>query len=360
MIYDAEAHETLTEREWDAAWAAESAAAILADAERALADAFWPPHPLDEDPGDPEPLDRPATVYLGTAGMVVALRLLGSTLDVASLAEAAARRYREHPDFGEAIPGLFLGESGVLLVASLLGGDHVERVRELAVANERNPAWELFWGSAGTLIAARELGLDEEYRRSATILVDEWRDGLWTQVFTGKARQVLGPAHGLAGNVHALRGFLDDDELRRRVAPVLTELAVRHDGLVNWPPSVGSDCTRVQWCHGAPGLVTTIGDLLPEDLLLGGAELTWHAGPLAKGAGLCHGTAGNGYAFLRTHALTGDEVWLERARRFAMHALEQVQNAPGRYTLYTGDVGAALFARACLDVDPRFPAMDVW
>lgn len=358
MIYDPAAHEPLTEREWDEAWAAEAVAAILADAERALDGAFWPVNPLDLEPG--EEIDRPSTVYLGTAGMVVALRMLGSTLDLAALAEAAVQRYPEQPDFGDSIPGLFLGESGVLLVSSLLGGDHAERVRELAIANERNPTWELFWGSPGTLVAARELGLDEEYRRSAAILVEEWDGGLWTQDFNGKVRQMLGPAHGLAGNVHALRGLLDDDELRRRVVPVLREHAVREDGLVNWPPNVGADCTRTQWCHGAPGIVTTIGDLLPDDLLLGASELTWHAGPLGKGAGLCHGTAGNGYAFLRTHALTGDDLWLERARRFAMHALEQVQRDPGRYTLFTGDVGAALFARACIDVDPRFPTMDVW
>jgi DUF1680 family protein len=66
---------------------------------------------------------------------------------------------------------------------------------------------------------------------------------------------------------------------------------------------------------------------MPPDLLLGGAELTWHAGPLAKGAGLCHGTAGNGYALLRAYEVTGDEAWLDRARRFAMHALEQVERA---------------------------------
>jgi hypothetical protein len=28
------------------------------------------------------------------------------------------------------------------------------------------------------------------------------------------------------------------------------------------------------------------------------AVVTWRAGPLTKGAGLCHGTGGNGYAFL--------------------------------------------------------------
>ena len=82
---------------------------------------------------------------------------------------------------------------------------------------------------------------------------------------------------------------------------------------------------------------------MPEDLLLAGAELTWRTGPLAKGPGLCHGTAGNGYALLKTYAVTGDDLWLERARSFAMAALDQLQQ---RYSLFTGDIGAALFAQA--------------
>ena len=36
---------------------------------------------------------------------------------------------------------------------------------------------------------------------------------------------------------------------------------------------------RVQWCHGAPGIVATAFDYLPEELLLAGGELTWRAGP---------------------------------------------------------------------------------
>jgi lantibiotic modifying enzyme len=133
---------------------------------------------------------------------------------------------------------------------------------------------------------------------------------------------------------------------------------------VNWPPGPGHDPDRTQWCHGAPGIVSALGDLLPDDLLLGGAEHTWRTGPLVKGPGLCHGTAGNGYALLRTWAVTGDERWLERARGFAAAALEQAdemraQHGRGRYTLFTGDVGAALFAQACLDGDPRFPILDV-
>jgi lantibiotic modifying enzyme len=115
---------------------------------------------------------------------------------------------------------------------------------------------------------------------------------------------------------------------------------------------------RVQWCHGAPGIVVSLAALAPDDpehdrLLRAGGELTWRAGPLAKGAGLCHGTAGNGYAFLALFERTGDELWLERARAFAVHAAAQVARereaqGRGRFTLWTGDLGTALYLADCL------------
>ena len=328
----------------------EAIAAVVADAEAALKDGLWPAHPLDD---DIEPVDL-ATLYLGAAGMLWALRRLGSSLDLDGLAVAALERYRAAPN--EAEPAsLFLGETALLLLTRT----DDERLRDLVVGNERNPTWELLWGSPGTILAARAAGLDEDADRSARILVDEWEHtgyGLWSQDLFGKVSQFLGPAHGFAGNVHALRGVVPDDELRRRIEPVLREHAVWDGDCVNWPPTLGHPPNRVQWCHGAPGIVTTLGDLLPEDLLLGAAEATWKTGPLEKGPGLCHGTAGNGYAFLRTYELTGDELWLERAHAFAEHALTQLQR---RYSLMTGDIGAALFAQACLDQDARFPIMDV-
>jgi hypothetical protein len=257
-----------------------------------------------------------------------------------------------------------------MLVARRVGGAaDDEALRALVVENERNSTWELLWGSPGTILAAREANLEAEWEASTALLLAEWdaaENGLWTQEIAGRKVQYIGPAHGFAGNVHALRGYVGDDELRRRIEAPLRATAVVDGDLVNWLPSTDSESpTRTQWCHGAPGIVSTLGDLLPEDLLLGGAELTWQAGPLVKGPGLCHGTAGNGYAFLRTYRVTGDESWLDRARRFAMHALEQVEGAReqygrGRFALYTGDVGAALFARACIDGDDRFPTIDVW
>ncbi len=92
-------------------------------------------------------------------------------------------------------------------------------------------------------------------------------------------------------------------------------------------------------------------------LFTGAGELIWHAGPLRKGAGLCHGTAGNGCALLALHDRTGEKVWLERARAFGMHALAQVEASAPRHSLWTGAPGAALFLRMCLD--GRFTGMPV-
>ena len=358
-LYDAAVHEPLTERPWDEQFVEERVAAIVADAEAALDGSGWPVHPREA--GDDLFSERPTTLYLGAAGMLWALRSLGTALDVAPLAADVLRRYAEQPDFGADDPGLHFGEIGVLLVGHLVGVPGLEdRLRARIRGNIRNEAWELMSGSAGSILAARVAGFDTEADESAAVLVAEWDEttGLWTQTLAGHVSQYLGPAHGLAGNVHVLRGFLSDDELRARLEPPLRREARVEGGLANWPPVAGDDLKRLQWCHGSAGIVATVGDLMPLDLMLAGAELTWQAGPLAKGAGLCHGTAGNGYAFLKAYAVTGDELWLDRARRFAVHALEQADEQ--RYSLFTGDIGAALFARSCLQADARFPTMDVW
>ena len=226
------------------------------------------------------------------------------------------------------------------------------------------------WGSPGTILAARACGLVADERDSAAVLAARWEEGsdTWRQELYGRTDSYLGPAHGVAGNIQVLRGHVDGDVLRARTARLLARTARREGELANWPPidaPWGEVATRVrvQWCHGAPGLVTTLGDLMPRELALAGGELTWRAGPLRKGANLCHGTAGNGFAFLRLLELTGDERWLGRARSFAMHAIGQVDAARarfgrGRHSLWTGDVGTALYLRACVDADARFPTID--
>jgi lantibiotic modifying enzyme len=101
-----------------------------------------------------------------------------------------------------------------------------------------------------------------------------------------------------------------------------------------------------------------------ESMLLGAGHAVWQAGPLTKGHGLCHGTAGNGYAFLTLHQRTGDRLWLERARSFAMHATLQrermrQQHGCGRYTLWTGDPGLAVYLWHCIRGQGGLPALEV-
>jgi hypothetical protein len=100
------------------------------------------------------------------------------------------------------------------------------------------------------------------------------------------------------------------------------------------------------------------------ELLAAGGELAWTAGPLSTGVGLCHGTAGNGFAFLKLFERTGDELWLARARSFGAHAIEQVERARaghgrGRFSLWTGDLGVALYLLRCLAAAADFPTIDV-
>jgi hypothetical protein len=368
-LWRAEDHEELRAASWDEALARDALDEIVADAEAALHGCVWPGHPSDEAVGEAF-----VSLYLGTAGMVWALWQLGSRLDLADVAGRALLRYREAPDFGEEahLPSLWMGETGLLLVAARVGAPAADMARlpELVRANRLHPTRELMWGSPGTMLAARACGLDAEWRESAELLYREWSSSsqVWTQDLYGERRQYLGPPHGAAGNVHALRGFVDDAVLRERVTRLLTRTAARDAGMANWPPvdvpwRESEPTTRVQWCHGAPGIVATLADFMPLDLAIAGGELTWNAGPLRKGPGLCHGTAGNGYAFLRLHQLTGDPRWLERARAFAMHAVDQVratreQIGRGRYTLWTGDIGVALYVKACIAADPAVPTFD--
>ena len=202
--------------------------------------------------------------------------------------------------------------------------------------------------------------------------------GFWTQRLYGSTEEILGAGHGLAGVVAALARrpeLLPHDRLLDRATAALAATAVREDGLANWPPArhlplaAEGRPIRTQWCHGAPGIVASLA-ALPRDgeldaLLLEGGELTWAAGPLRKGANLCHGTAGNGFAFLKLFTRTGDELWLERARRFGMHAAAQVaaarrEHGRGRYSLWTGDLGTAMYLRHCLAAGSEMPALDEW
>ena len=51
-------------------------------------------------------------------------------------------------------------------------------------------------------------------------------------------------------------------------------------------------------------------------------------------------------------------MWLDRARRFAMHALPQAEREAPLYSLWLGAIGVAVFASDCLDGRCRYPFLE--
>ena len=396
MLYRAEAFDSLTERAWDEGWVRERIVEIVADADATYGGGdLWPAEEWDSWQ-NAIPLK---SLYVGAAGVVWALGALErrghaqTSLDLVGAAATVLDAWRQEPDLmrGIELPsparaGLLAGEAGILAVAWQLSprDDLADTLYERVNENVENDANDIMWGSPGTMLAAQAMHGwtgDERWKAAWDESADELlrrrdEDGLWTIHLYGGEAHGIGPAHGLVGNVLALRQGLDReraDDLVQESAAALTRLAVVDNGLATWPVHVGRPLEssdgeiRLQWCAGAPGVVVSAADYLDEELLLAGSELIWRAGPHADGKGpsICHGTAGNGYAFLKTFERTGDEEWLERARRFAVHALEQTDRlraarGRGRYSLWTGDVGVAIYAADCLDARARYPILDTW
>jgi hypothetical protein len=296
----------------------------------------------------------------------------------AALAAAATRR-----------EGFLLGRAGLALSAHRVTRDGywLTQAVEAARANLQHESNELFVGTPGTLLVAAALleqtgdpRLSELVRESGRRVLGELHHdtergcALWTQVYFARPPiKYVGLAHGFFGNALALLRAGCERVLEAEIERTLERTAVVADGFSNWPFCVGEPppdraSPLVQLCHGAPGVIVALARLAPrpgsrvEELLRMGGELTWRAGPLAKGSNLCHGTAGNGYAFLSLFRRTGERLWLERARAFAMHAIEQweaerAQYGRGRFSLWTGDPGLACFLWDCVRERDEFPTL---
>lgn len=385
MLYEHEQFVPLTDEPWDEGRVRDLVAAVVRDTGAAFeGDALWPADPWDEYRNG-QPL---TALYSGAAGVawtLDSLRRRGfaeTSLDLAGVTRRALEL--ERADSPASVdehwtPGSLLdGEAGILLALFRIAGDGADELHARVLGNVDTPTDDISWGAPGTLLAALfmdELTGETRWLDGARVSADALRarrgeDGLWRQDDDYRGLTTL---HGLAGNTMALLRLEPDEALARDAAEILARHAVRENGFANWPGATGRPLVRprdgricLQWCTGAPGILTGSWEYLDEELLLAAAELIWRAGAHGdeKGPGLCHGTAGNGFALLKAFARTGDELWLDRARRFALHALRQAERMAEergrrRHSLFTGDVGTALFAAACLDADPRFPVIDV-
>jgi lantibiotic modifying enzyme len=399
MLFEPQRHEALDDTAWDAELARTALRAIAQEIEQQrLPDGRWPLHP-DDDEGD-EPRTGIKTLYQGRAGVLWALWALQRAgaidlhIDLPQALLEAEQAYRADPDFGPARPSLFSGESGLLWVLwQLTGADTAaDRLHAAVRANLHHPSQEAYLGSPGTLLLAWQMWRAtgqarwrDAFVEGAEVLWQGWvfdegaQCHLWTQQLYGKTVQYLGAGHGFAGCVQPLllgADLLDAahrEQLYERTEATLAALARTEGDAVNWPPGTfkprpDGPQVLMQWCHGAPGIVTALAGFprersaRMEALLTGAGQAIWQAGPLAKGPGLCHGTAGNGLAFLTLYRRTGNDLWLQRARAFAMHALAQserlrLEHGQARCTLGTGDAGLALYLWRCLEGGAALPGL---
>ena len=413
MLFDATRHEPLDPKlHWCADTAHAAITQIVQNAEaRFDADRYWPVHPQDAT-GKKDLKSISTSLYYGACGMFWGLHYLQDCGAV-----KLKRNYRDGPGMQLLLKRnrAWLGKSAKREQASYLMGDtpiemlalgvdanpaRQARLHSLIQGNIDHPARELMWGSPGTLLAALLLHertgdarWAELFRQSAAKL---WSQLKWSsehgcayfdQDLYGRHFTFMDAVHGFAGTALPLikgRHLMTQETWaawEACIANTVTRTAQWEGDAANWhaqlqPAASHAQGMLMQYCHGAPGFVICLADMpgtsladMPgsalNDLLIAGGEATWNAGPLTKGSNLCHGTGGNGYAFLKLHKRTGNLLWLERARAFAMHGIAQIQGAAlehgqMRYSLWTGDLGFAIYLRDCIEAQARFPTLDVY
>jgi hypothetical protein len=403
MLFDPSRHQPLRALPWSEASAREAIDWIVRETNAAFTPArYWPAHPHDRDPGD-DPAMLATPLYFGAAGVVWALQHLqalgacGDTVagqvDLARLRDdnRAWLRGAGFEDFGSYL----MGDLPIDLMAwgREPSAARADALAWLIASNIDHPARELMWGSPGSLLTAtflherapNDVRWAELIRRIAAQLRSElqWSDAhgchYWEQHLYGNRCSYLDGVHGFVATAQGLiraRDVLGAEEWtwwQHCIADTVARSATHEGGLVNWRPELIVPAGKqprylMQFCHGAPGFVICLaqypGDAL-DALLLAAGEATWAAGPLTKGANLCHGTAGNAYAFLVLFERTHDERWLERARAFAMHAIAQAkadaaQFGQLRHSLWTGDPGLAIFLRDCIQARASYPTLEVF
>ncbi|EQC47560.1 LanC-like protein [Bacteriovorax sp. Seq25_V] len=371
MIYNPERHEELINIDWDENKVIDCIESIFEDTQKNF-----------------DSIEK-KTMYFGKAGALFGLLEISKfldkplALDSKNAISEIYKSYIENPDTESVVPSLYLGEVGILLVEYLVNPSETleDKIFQLVKSNIENPTLEALWAAPGTMIAAswfcnktkknewKELFVENTEFLISKLKEEREEDLIWQQDLYGKKVRYTGAGHGYFGNMFGILKNIellkpDDKEyILSHIKMVLDKLAIEEDGAVNWAPVFPKNPEikpLSQWCHGAPGIVNSLKlfpkhDTVVEDLLVKAGELIWRAGPLTKGIGICHGTDGNGFSFLQLYKRTGNEIWLDRARKFAMHCLPQRKN---EYTLFTGDVGLALYLIACLEKTDNFPFLD--
>jgi serine/threonine-protein kinase len=209
---------------------------------------------------------------------------------------------------------------------------------------------------SGEDTALREIVVGLGDRLAATLV-----DWMTERTITGNGEMHwLGLAHGWAGLLLALMRWTEATgapfpRMASDRLDELTSLGHRNGDELWWPVETDRGwrgrMALSGWCHGSAGhlLLWILAYRLfrDESYLLnarGAANhlSAAHGGERHVNGSLCCGFAGQGYAMLSFHRLTGDGLALETARVFGERAIALASESSRRDSLYKGDVGIAL------------------
>jgi len=349
-------------------------------------------------------------------------------LDLATRYLDAALHSVSHNTKHSDVPSFLQGETGIYALAAAIyyikgkhddSANYVSKLLDMSgyVVSDELDENEILYGRAGyiqALIFAYSYTRDEALLSAAVRVVD-------SLIHTGKEfsrlsksksplmyewheKRYLGAAHGLSGILYTIlvvmqhhrwhhdRDNTHEEKSKKQKVESVDNLNYKFDDKVikssidfiistrlptgNYPTRDDSEEDRlVQWCHGAPGVVLLLckayevfGDSKYGELACDGCDAVWGRGLLKKGLGLCHGIAGNAYAFLATYKVTKQEKYLHRACQFSKfpwatdstHLLKEMIKTPDwPYSLYEGIGGAVLLYNDLVLINkgslPEFP-----
>jgi Lanthionine synthetase C-like protein len=195
------------------------------------------------------------------------------------------------------------------------------------------------------------------------------------QPWVWHGQSYLGAAHGAIGIVTQLvLSLLDCASELEETLECLLSLQLPSG---NWPPSLPStarsytldshdkrrlekDGELVQFCHGAPGLVTSLISIrasfpnqrkqIDEAVEIGRAHI-WERGILVKESCLCHGTCGNALCLPQSQF----EQMLAVSTEEKVKEMGRLESSDSPYGLYTGMAGRAwAWAVADSDIEQSF------
>ena len=318
-------------------------------------------------------LKEDITVYTGISGIAMLYLKIAKEGDQYSYLKERALKYlriactnKKYESKLLSRPTFLCGLAGPLVLNAIAAEDIEEEKTEMTgrksaeillqilqstITNDRDLPNELLYGRAGYLYSLLLLKKSATPSISSTIS-DESIKAVALSIINNGVRyakqtrrhvpmwwewhdkEYIGAAHGICGILFMLlsaKPFIPEESLINYIKPTLDYFAHLQYPSGNFPSSITgrtppTNDKLLHWCHGAPGAVHLLlkaHEIWPnnDDSYLIRAqkcgEAVWRRGLLKKGYGLCHGVAGNTYAFLALWKTTKDYQYLYKSAVFA-------------------------------------------